>query len=238
MSDNIKIIKAGLWQNNPAIVQLLGLCPLLAVSNSTINAFTLGMATIFVLIVSNVTISLLKKHISYNLRIPYFMLIIASIVTLIIFFLQAYSYNLYKTLGLYLALITTNCVILARVEAFAYKESISKAFLDGLSHGLGFTIVLLVLGAIREIIGQGTLFANFSQLFGSHANHWVIHISNTSYTFLLAILPPGAFLTMGFLIACKNYVSDHRNKTETKANIIYEQAATLSAIPKISTKKP
>lgn len=230
---NKEIIKNGLWTNNPAIVQLLGLCPLLAVSNSAVSALTLGLATIIVLVFSNVIISLAKNYINYNLRIPYFMLIIASIVTIIVLFMQAYSYSLYKSLGVYLALITTNCVILGRVEAFAYKNNVSKAFLDGLFNGLGFSIILLILGSIREIIGAGTLFANADLLFGEYGKNLLINI-NYNNNLLLAILPPGAFFIMGILIAVKNYISD-KNKPKIHYN---EQSTKISDIPTLSKKQP
>lgn len=233
----LKIIKNGLWTNNPALTQLLGLCPLLAVSNTAVNAMTLGLASIVVLVLCNATIAGIKKYINYNIRIPYFMLLIASIVTCLLILLQSYSYDLYKTLGVYLALITTNCVILARIEAYAYKNTIFKAILDGFANGLGFCIVLLILGSLREILGQGTLFAHFDQLFGEPAKNWVINFSHQPYHFILALLPPGAFLTLGFLIALKNYLTCDNNpsidlskRTKPKA---YELPATLSSIPKI-----
>lgn len=237
-SSEIKqILKNNLWHNNPAIVQLLGLCPLLAVSNNLVNALTLGIATIIVLVLSNLIISSIKNYLDKSIRIPYFMLIIASIVTIIILFMQAYNYSLYKTLGVYLALITTNCVILARIEAFAYKNNIIKSTIDGLFTGLGFSLVLILLGAIREIIGQGTLFSNCNLLFGDIAINWTININNYfnfNNSFILAILPPGAFLLLGFIIALKNYINIYNSKKSK--NIIHEQTATLSAIPKISTK--
>jgi len=239
---NTQIITNGLWYNNPAIVQLLGLCPLLAVSNTTINAFTLGISTIIVLVFCNTIIAALKHYIDHKLRIAYFMLIISSIVSFILIIMQSYTYELYKTLGVYLALITTNCIILARIEAFAYKTSITKAFIDGLFTGIGFFIVLIILGSIREIIGQATLFANFNQLFGSIANNWTISLKsfNINYSFIIAILPPGAFITLGLLIALKNYLSNNSNQSNQPINkkpIAYELPATLSSIPKIPRKK-
>ena len=232
-----EVFKNGLWTNNPAIIQLLGLCPLLAVSNNTINAVTLGLATIIVLVLCNTIVSALRNFIDDKLRIPYFMFIIAAIVTLILIVMQASSYELYKTLGVYLALITTNCVILARVEAFAYKTNIKQACLDGLANGLGFFVILFILGSIREIIGQGTLFANFNLLFGPVADSWMMKISAGHHNFILALLPPGAFIVLGLLIALKNYFSPS-SSTPSSRPIAYELPATLSSIPTISTKKP
>lgn len=233
MTTNYEIIKNGLWYNNPGIVQLLGLCPLLAVSNNIISSIALGIATIFVLTSSNILVSLIKNHIDYNLRIPYFMLTIASLVTLVIFTLKAISYELYQSLGVYLALITTNCVILGRVEAFAYKNNSFKAGLDGLFNGLGFGLVLIILGGLREIIGQGTLFSNANLLFGDFGNSLTINL-NTQSELLIALLPPGAFIILGLLIALKNYLQIS-STNKYKSN---EQRTAASDIPTISTKKP
>ncbi len=229
-TSNTKIIKNGLWNNNPAIVQLLGLCPLLAVSNTAISSITLGIATIIVLTFSNGLIALLKSRIDYNLRIPYFMLIVACNVTCIILLLKAISFELYQSLGVYLALITTNCVILGRIEAFAYKNNISKACLDGAANGLGFSLALFLLGSLREIIGQGTLFANANLLFGDLGEHLVVHIHSANSNFILALLPPGAFFILGILIALKNFLSLR------KKNNPYEQRTKISDIRKIPKK--
>lgn len=230
-----EIIKNGLWHNNPAIMQLLGLCPLLAVSNTLITAMTLGLATIIVLMLSNTIISLIKNHIDYNLRIPYFMLVIASIVTCLIFVMQAYSYSLYQSLGVYIALITTNCVILGRIEAFAYKNNVLKSCLDGLSNGLGFSLVLIILGSIREILGQGTLFANSHLLFGEYGHHLVIYFNTSHNNFIIALLPPGAFFILGFLIALKNHIKTFKSKNLNHK--INEQRTYISDIPKFPAKK-
>jgi electron transport complex protein RnfE len=229
-----EIIKNGLWYNNPAIMQLLGLCPLLAVSNTLISAIALGLATILVLTLSNTIISLIKNYIDYNLRIPFFMLVIASIVTCLILIMQSYSYSLYQSLGVYLALITTNCVILGRIEAFAYKNNVLKSALDGLSNGLGFSLVLIILGSIREILGQGTLFANANLLFGEYGNNLILHFNNTNNNFIIALLPPGAFFILGLLIATKNYINIINDRTSSEIN---EQRTNISNIPKISAKK-
>jgi len=199
------IARNGLWKNNPALVQLLGLCPLLAVSNSTVNALGLGLATILVLTGSNLTVSLLRKQVIPAIRLPAFVMIIASFTTCAELVMQAYAYTLYQTLGIFIPLIVTNCVILGRAEGFASKNSPGAATLDGLMMGVGFTAVLVVLGMLREVLGTGALFANMELLL-PFAQNWEIQWYSTQTPFLLAILPPGAFLFMGFLIALKNVI--------------------------------
>ena len=196
----------GLWNNNPGLVQLLGLCPLLAVSNTTVNALGLGIATTLVLIGSNVSVSSIRHIVRPELRIPVFVMIIACLVTIIEYLTKAFFYDLFLILGIFLPLITTNCAIIARAEAFASKNSIANSLVDGLTMGLGFTGVLVVLGAMREIIGQGTLFADAHLMFGENARWLTITFSENYDGFLLAILPPGAFIGLGLLIACKNYI--------------------------------
>lgn len=205
MSEYRKIIKNGLWNNNQALVALLGLCPLLAVSNTVINALSLGIATTFVLMASNLSVSLLRKTISNEVRIPIFVLLIASFVTIVELLMQSYFYQLYLILGIFVPLIVTNCAILGRAEAFAFKNSWDKSLLDGLVMGVGFSLALVVLGALREIIGNGSLFADASLLFGSFGAGLTINLSNYQGN-LLAILPPGAFIGLGLIIAFKNYI--------------------------------
>lgn len=200
-----EIAKAGLWKNNPALVQLLGLCPLLAVSNSVVNALGLGLATMLVLTGSNFTVSLLRNQVIPAIRLPAFVMIIAAFTTCAELLMQAYAYTLYQTLGIFIPLIVTNCIILGRAEGFASKNSPLAATFDGLMMGTGFTAVLLVLGMLREVLGTGAMFANMELLFPFAAN-WKIQWYSTSSPFLLAILPPGAFLMMGFLIALKNVI--------------------------------
>ncbi len=204
MNEYIKIIKNGIWTNNQALVALLGLCPLLAVSNSVVNAIGLGLATTFVLIASNLSISLLRNTIRQEVRIPIFVLLIASFVVIIELLMQSYFYELYLILGIFVPLIVTNCAILGRAEAFAFKNNWYKSLLDGFAMGIGFSIALILLGAIREIVGNGSLFADAHLLFGEFGNSLVINISNYQGN-LLAILPPGAFIGLGLIIAGKNY---------------------------------
>lgn len=199
------IAHAGLWKNNPALVQLLGLCPLLAVSNSVVNALGLGLATILVLTGSNFTVSLLRKQVIPAIRLPAFVMIIAAFTTCAELLMQAYTYTLYQALGIFIPLIVTNCVILGRAEGFASKNSVPAAVFDGLMMGSGFCAVLLVLGLLRELLGTGSLFANMELLLPFAAN-WEITVFRSDSPFLLAILPPGAFLLLGFLIALKNVI--------------------------------
>jgi electron transport complex protein RnfE len=194
----------GLWKNNPALVQLLGLCPLLAVSASVVNSLGLAAATLFVLISSNLCVSVVRNVVSDTIRLPVFVMIIAASVTAIELLMQAYTYELYQILGIFLPLITTNCIILGRADAFAAKNPVLPSIYDGFIMGVGFGAVLVVLGAIRELLGTGGLFANMQLLFGETARHWHVVFSADYPALLLAILPPGAFIVTGFLIAGKN----------------------------------
>jgi electron transport complex protein RnfE len=205
----------GLWKNNPALVQLLGLCPLLAVTATFINGLGLGLATTLVLIGSNVTVSLVRNIVRNEIRIPIFVMIIAAFVTIVQLLMNAFTYELYLALGIFIPLIVTNCAIIGRAEAFASKNAPGAAAFDGLMMGVGFTVVLMLLGAIREILGAGTLFAGANRLFGPLADNWTITLFNTDSPFLLAILPPGAFLAMGLLIAIKNSIDASLAKRST-----------------------
>lgn len=198
----------GLWKNNPALVQLLGLCPLLAVTNTLVNALGLAIATLLVLVVSNLTISLVQQWVTKEIRIPVFILIIASFVTIIQLLMNAYTYGLYLSLGIFIPLIVTNCAIIGRAEAFASKNPPKAAAFDGLMMGLGFGAILVLLGAVREVLGQGTLFDGAHLLFGDWAHNLEMQIFHFDQQFLLAILPPGAFIGMGLIIAAKNYVDN------------------------------
>ncbi len=205
-SDYGKIIKDGLWHNNQAFVALLGLCPLLAVSNTVINSLGLGLATTMTLVCSNLIVSLIRNHVAQEVRLPVFVLVIASIVTIIELVMNAYFYDLYKILGIFIPLIVTNCAIIGRAEAFAAKTTPDRAFLDGLAMGLGFTMALVLLGGMRELIGSGTLFAQAELMFGESARAWKINVIEDYSGMLLAILPPGAFIGLGFLVALKNVI--------------------------------
>ncbi|MDH5377732.1 MAG: electron transport complex subunit E [Gammaproteobacteria bacterium] len=209
-----KISLDGIWHNNPALIQILGLCPLLAVSSTFINALGLGLATILVLAGSNVAVSMIRNLVRSELRIPIYVLIIASFVTAVELAMNAYWHELYKILGIFIPLIVTNCAIIARAESFASKNTVPKALLDGVMMGLGFTLVLLVLGSIREIIGQGTLFAHAQLMFGEGFRDFQITLIEDYRGFLLAVLPPGAFFALGFLIALKNLIESKKQNTK------------------------
>jgi electron transport complex protein RnfE len=206
MTDYKALTFDGLWKNNPALVQLLGLCPLLAVTSSVINGLGLGLATTLVLIGSNITVSLVRNLVTSEIRIPIFVMIIAAFVTVVQLLMNAYTYELYLALGIFIPLIVTNCAIIGRAEAFASKNTIMASAYDGFIMGAGFTLILMILGAMREVLGNGTLFDGANRLFGSIADNWTITIFTSDSPFLLAILPPGAFLGMGFLIALKNII--------------------------------
>jgi len=211
----------GLWKNNPGLVQLLGLCPLLAVTSTVTNALGLGLATLLVLICSNATVSAIRLWVPKEIRIPIFVLIIAAFVTCVQLLMNAFAYGIYESLGIFLPLIVTNCAIIGRAEAYASKNPIKQAIFDGLMMGVGFTLVLVILGAIREVLGQGTLFDGANLLLGDWASVLRIEVYELDNQFLLAILPPGAFIAMGFLIAFKNMIDtkikDNKPKIEDKA---------------------
>ena len=211
----------GLWKNNPGLVQLLGLCPLLAVTATVTNALGLGLATLLVLVCSNATVSAIRHWVPKEIRIPIFVLIIAAFVTCVQLLMNAFTYGVYQSLGIFLPLIVTNCAIIGRAEAYASKNPISQASFDGLMMGIGFALVLLLLGAIREMLGQGTLFDGAHLLLGDWAKVLRIEVMHLDSQFLLAILPPGAFIAMGFIIALKNVIDDkikqRQPKTEKQA---------------------
>ncbi len=201
-----RIITDGLWHNNQALVALLGLCPLLAISNTLINGLGLGLATTLVLTLSNVSVSLIRNWVRPEIRLPVFVLIIASFVTTVELIMNAYFHGLYKVLGIFIPLIVTNCAIIGRAEAFASRNPVPRALADGLSMGIGFTLALVVLGGSRELIGQGTLFDGAHLMFGDLARTWRWTVSEHYPGILLAILPPGAFIGLGMLIALKNLI--------------------------------
>ena len=226
-NENAQIINEGLWRNNTALVQLLGLCPLLAVSGTVINALGLGIATTLVLAGSNVTVSLIRNLVRPELRIPSFVLVIASFVTAVELLMQAFLYDLYLVLGIFIPLIVTNCVIIARAESFASKNNVWRSLLDGLAMGIGFTAVLLLLGGIREILGHGTLLAQAELMFGEGTEWLTITLIEDYRGFLLAILPPGAFLGLGLLIAGKNVI-DKRLAQKTPAPLPVENVESVT----------
>jgi len=207
-----KIIRDGLWDNNQALVALLGLCPLLAVTGSVINGLGLGLATTGILVASNGAVSLIRNVVRPEIRLPVFVLVIASFVTATELYMSAFFYGLYEVLGIFIPLIVTNCAIIGRAEAFASKQPVDRALLDGLSTGIGFTAALVVLGAVRELLGQGTLLAQAQLMFGAGSEWMTIVVLEDYRGFLLAVLPPGAFFGLGALIACKNLIDARRER--------------------------
>lgn len=200
------LVVQGLWSNNPALVQMLGLCPLLAVSNTVANSLGLGLATLFVLTSSNVVVSLLRRYLDESTRLPAQIMVIATFVTLADILLQTFFFELHQRIGLFVALIVTNCTLLGRAEAFASRHPVRFAVVDGFMMGSGFLLAILLMGGIREALGQGTLFANMQLILGEPARNWTITIADGG--FLLMLLPPGAFLTLGCIIALKNRIAD------------------------------
>lgn len=216
----------GFWHNNVALVQMLGLCPLLAVTATTVNGLGLGMATTLTLVLSSVIISLIRNYVTDDVRIPVFVLIIASVVTAIELSMNAYFHELYKVLGIFVPLIVTNCAILGRAEAFASKTTPDRAAIDALAMGLGFTAVLVILGAMREIIGQGTFMTQAHLMFGDIGHHLSIVLIEDYRGFLLAILPPGAFIGLGLLVALKNFIDNRKKQKALKPALAAEPMPT------------
>jgi electron transport complex protein RnfE len=211
------LINQGLWNNNAALVQILGLCPLLAVSNTVINSLGLGLATTLTLVASNATVSLIRRWVRPEIRIPVFVLIIASVVTVIELAMNAWFHELYLILGIFIPLIVTNCTIIARAESFASKNAFIPSVIDGLFMGIGFMAVLVLLGAMRELVGFGTLLSHADLMFGEIGKSMTIQPWEQYKGHLLAILPPGAFLGLGFIIAIKNVIDKHRSRKVQKA---------------------
>jgi len=203
MNDYTRITKDGLWDNNVVFAQMLALCPLMAVTGTATNGLGMGLATTAVLTASNILISSLRRFISAEVRIPVYIVFIATLVTLVDMSLNAWLHDLYKVLGLFIALIVVNCAILGRAESFASKNAVVPAALDGLMMGLGFTLALVVLGGVREILGTGTLFAQAHLLLGNAFAFLELTLIPGYKGFLLMILPPGGFLALGFLLAGK-----------------------------------
>lgn len=224
MTARKEIINNGLWGNNVALVQLLGLCPLLAVTSTLVNGIGLGIATLIVLTLSNGIVSLIRGFVRNEVRLPVFVLIIASLVTMIELLMQALFYDLYLVLGIFIPLIVTNCAIIGRAESFASRNPVGPALLDGLMMGLGFLVVLALLGALREIVGFGTLFAQAELMFGDRARALTIVINPDYRGFLLAILPPGAFFGLALLIVAKNRIGLRPQEKASHADAVPGQA--------------
>ena len=218
MQEYLKITRNGLWNNNQALVALLGLCPLLAVTNNVTNAISLGIATTFVLVASNLSVSLFRNHIRKEVRIPIFVLLIASFVTVVDLIMQSFFYDMYLILGIFVPLIVTNCAILARAEAFASKNTWDKSVIDGLMMGVGFSIVLVLLGAMREILGSGTLFDQADLIFGDLGSSLKVTLFDQYQGTLIALLPPGAFIGLGLIVVLKNLIDSRQIVPQTAAH--------------------
>lgn len=195
----------GLWKQNPGVVQLLGLCPTLAVTTTAVNGLSLGVATALVMAAANGSISPVRNFVPNEIRVPVFILVIAALVTVIDLSIHAFAHSLHQILGIFIPLIVVNCIVLARVESFAAKNAPAPSILDGFMMGIGLTLVLGLLGGMREIFGKGTLFSGLDLVFGPNAQQFVITIIPDYHGLLLAILPPGAFLGLGMLIALRNW---------------------------------
>lgn len=214
MSQYGEIIENGLWKQNSGVVQLLGLCPTLAVTVSVVNGLSLGIVTALVMAASNASVSPIRRLVPNEIRIPVFILIVAGLVTVLDLSMHAYFHELHAVLGIFIPLIVTNCIVLARVEAFAAKNPVLPSALDGLMMGLGLAIVLAILGGIREVIGKGTLFSGIDLALGASAKAWVVTVLPDYHGFLLAILPPGAFIGLALLIAGKNWVDSRKSAAQ------------------------
>jgi len=203
-------LRSGAWEDNPGLVQLLGLCPLLAVTTSFVNGLGLGLATLLVLTFSNALVSATRSLIRPEIRIPMYVLIISSLVTCIEMIFLAWFPALGRSLGIFIPLIVTNCAIVARAEIFASRNSVGESVIDGISMGGGFALLLMAIGAFRELIGQGSIMSRLDMLFGGepHAG-----LSLVDGGFLLAILPPGAFISLGLFVALKNAIDRRRQQT-------------------------
>jgi electron transport complex protein RnfE len=221
------IVADGLWRRNPALVQLLGLCPLLAVTSSTVNAVGLGLATLLVMLGSNVCVSLVRHWIPAEVRLPAFMLIIASFTTTAMLVMQAFAFELYLAIAIFIQIIVTNCAILGRIEAFASREPVHRAVLDAFAMGLGFLWVLLLLGGVRELLAEGTLFANMHLLFGERAKGLTITLIPEYRGFLIAALPVGAFVVMGFVLAIVKFLGERGDKTSVEQVIVVRASGDL-----------
>ncbi len=211
----------GLWRKNPALVQLLGLCPLLAVSNTAINGITLGLATVVTVVVSNGCVSLTRRWLMQEIRIPVFVLLIAGIVTVTGMLINAWSHELYLTLGIFIPLIITNCAIMARAEIYASRNNVLPSLIDGFAMGAGFALALITLGTVRELIGSGSFLANAHLLFGERALHWTFTLPSSYRGLLVVILPPGAFIMLGLLLALRN-LTVRQNQTRTHETLAGE----------------
>lgn len=215
--DQIKsLMVQGLWKNNSSLVQLLGMCPLLAVTSTATNALGLGLATTLVMMCTNFFCSALRRWTPAEIRIPIYVMLIASVVSIVEMLINAYAYGLYQALGIFIPLIVTNCLVMGRVEAFAAKNNVFLATLDGMAMGMGATCAMFVLGSIREILGTGTWLNGIDMLLGPWAKSLRVEVVHMDSPFLLMILPPGAFIGLGMLLAIKYLIDTRRSSAARK----------------------
>lgn len=221
MSQFKEITENGLWKQNPGVVQLLGLCPTLAVTTTVVNGVSLGLATALVMAAANGAISPVRKFVPNEIRLPVFILVIAALVTMIDLLIHGFAAPLHKVLGIFIPLIVVNCIVLGRVDAFAAKNTPVPAIWDGFIMGIGLTLVLGLLGGMREVLGKGTLFSGLDLALGPNFKSFVFTVIPDYHGFLLAILPPGAFLGLAFLVAGHNWIE------QRKANKLLRTSNTL-----------
>ncbi|MDR3409802.1 MAG: electron transport complex subunit E [Formivibrio sp.] len=228
LDETRQISNNGIWKQNPGVVQILGMCPTLAMTTTVVNGASLGIATALVMLLSGGAVALMRQWVPHELRNPVYILIIAALVTMVELAMNAYMHSLYLVLGIFIPLIVTNCLVLARAEAFASKNGVVQSALDGFMMGIGATAVLGLLGGIREVLGKGTLFTGLDLVFGPVAKNWVIHVvpAEWNYQFLISILPPGAFIGLGFLVAGKMALD---RRAEAKARALPAKPQTLAA---------
>lgn len=226
-----KLLTRGLWHENAALVQLLGLCPMLAISNTAVNAICMGLATTLVLALSNFSVSLVCKQVPHEIRIPVFVLLIAVLVTIVQLLMNAYAHPVYVVLGIFVPLIVTNCLLLGRAEAFASRHTARAALLDGIGMGFGLTFVLALVGAARELLGNGTLLSNIDLALGVHAKQWVWHVFPSKFGFPIAALPTGGFIVLALLIALKNAIDARRERSASRPAPRADMGALAGAPP-------
>lgn len=216
MTDYRRLAKDGLWSNNMVFAQMLALCPVMAVTGTATNGLGMGLATLFVLVGANLIISMIRHTISQAIRIPVYIVIIATLVTLTDMLINAFAYELYKVLGLFIALIVVNCAILGRAEAFASKNTVWDSLVDSILMGIGLTWALVAIGGFREILGSGTLFANADLLLGDAFGFLEVTIIPEYKGFLIMVLPPGGFIAVGFLLALKRWIDKKVESVQQK----------------------
>lgn len=223
----VDVVRDGLWRQNVIFTQMLALCPLMAVTSTATNGLGMGLATTAVLILSNAIVASIRNLVSPSVRIPTFIVLIATLVTLVDMSLNAWLHDLHKVLGLFIALIVVNCAILGRAEAFASRQPVLASVVDGVAMGLGFTLALVVLGATREVLGSGTVFANASLLLGESFRFLELTLIPDYKGFLMMILPPGGFLALGFLMALQRHLQTRRAQRMSVPDVLPADGATL-----------